>query len=88
MGASSTGGGTINGRGGSGMAPWTGISLRILRRVDGDEDLAPRVFAMAISEKVGGGACVAWAQMGSHMERCFGLPPLWHLRQVQMTGLK
>ena len=30
------------------MEPWIGVSLRILRRVDGDEDLAPRVLAMAV----------------------------------------
>ena len=65
MGASSTGGGTTNGRGGSGMAPWTGISLRILRRVDGDEDLAPRVLAMTVSEKVVGGVRVTWLRWGS-----------------------
>ena len=40
------------------------VSLGALKRLDGDEDLAPRVFAMAISEKVAGGACTAWAQMG------------------------
>ena len=57
MGASSTGGGTTSGRGGSGMAAWTWLSLGILRRVDGDEDLAPRVLAMAILEKVVRGAC-------------------------------
>ena len=55
MGASSTGGGTTSGRGGSGMAAWIGLSLRILRRADGGEDLAPRVLAIAISEKVPGG---------------------------------
>ena len=38
------------------MAPWTEVSLGILRQVDGDEDLAHRVLAMAISEKVAGGA--------------------------------
>ena len=52
---SSTGGGTTSGRGGSGVKPWTGVSLRTLRRLDGDEDLAPRVLAMAISEKVARG---------------------------------
>ena len=56
MGASSTGGGTTSGRGGSGMAAWTGLSFGILRRVDGDEDLAPRVLAMAILEKPTRGA--------------------------------
>ena len=56
MGASSTGGGTTNGREGSGMAAWAGLSFGILRRVDGDEDLAPRVLAMAILEKPARGA--------------------------------
>ena len=56
MGASLTGGGTTSGRGGSGMAPWTGVFLGTLRRVDGNEDLAPLVLAMAVSEKVAGGA--------------------------------
>ena len=56
MGASSTGGGTTSGRGDSDMEAWTGVSLGTLRRVDGDEDLAPRVLAMSISEKVAGGA--------------------------------
>ena len=55
MGASSTRGGTTSGHGGSGMAAWTRLSLGILKRVDGDEDLAPRVLAIAISEKVPGG---------------------------------
>ena len=45
MGASSTKGGTTSGHGGSGMAAWTVLSLRILRRVDGGEVLAPRVLA-------------------------------------------
>ena len=57
MGASSTGGGMTSGRGDSGMAAWRGLSLGILKRVDGDEDLAPQVLAMVISEKVAGGAC-------------------------------
>ena len=56
MGASSTGGGITSGRGDSDMAAWTRLSLGILKRVDGDEDLAPRVLAMAILEKVAGGA--------------------------------
>ena len=38
------------------MEPWIGVSLGTLRRLDGDEDLAPRVLAMALSEKVAGGA--------------------------------
>ena len=56
MGASSTRGGTTSGRGGSNMAAWIGLSLGILRRVDGDEDLAPLVLAMAVSEKMVRGA--------------------------------
>ena len=32
------------------------MSFGILRLVDGDEDLAPRVLAMAVSEKTVGGA--------------------------------
>ena len=56
MGAPSTGGGTTSGRGGSGMVAWTGLSLGILKRVNGNEDLTPRVLAMAVSEKVAGGA--------------------------------
>ena len=87
MGASSTGGGTTSGRGGSGMATWTGLSLWILRRVDGDEDLAPRVLAMAILEKVARGAHNLGSD-GGQMEGCSGLAPLWHLFEVQMTGLK
>ena len=50
MGASSTGGGTTRGRGGLDMAAWTRLSLGILRQVDGDEDLAPLVLAMAVSD--------------------------------------
>ena len=46
------------------MEPWTGVSLGALRRLDGDKDLAPQVFAMAISKKVARGAHAAWAQMG------------------------
>ena len=63
-GASSTGAGTTSSCGGSGMEPWTGVSLGALRRLDGDKDLAPQVFAMAISKKVARGAHAAWAQMG------------------------
>ena len=51
MGTSSTGGGTTGGHGGSGVAAWTRLSLGILRRDDGDEDLAPRVLAMAVLGK-------------------------------------
>ena len=50
MGTSSTGGGTTDGRGGSSVAAWTRLSFGTLRRDDGDEDLAPRVLAMAVSD--------------------------------------
>ena len=56
MGASSTGGGTTDGREGSGVASWTQLSLGTLRRDDGDEDLVPRVLAMVDSERTAGGA--------------------------------
>ena len=51
-----TGGGTRRGRGGSEVESWTGASLGILRRVDGDEDFAPRVLAMVVSAKTVGDA--------------------------------
>ena len=54
MGASSTGGGMTRGRSGSEVEPWTGVSFGILRRVDGDEDLAPRVLTMVESAKTAG----------------------------------
>ena len=38
------------------MESWTGASLGILRQVDGDEDFAPRVLAMAVSAKTTGDA--------------------------------
>ena len=38
------------------MEPWTSVSLGALRRLNGDEDLAPRVFSIALSKKVAGGA--------------------------------
>ena len=38
------------------MESWTGSSLGIFRRVDGDEDFAPRVLAMAVSAKMAGDA--------------------------------
>ena len=46
------------------MTPWIGVSLGTLRRLDGDEDLVPRFFSMAISKKVTEGARAAWVQMG------------------------
>ena len=81
MGAFSTGGETTSGHGGLGMAPWTEVSLGILRQVDGDEDLAPRVFTIALSKKVAGGA-----RGLAQTEGCSGLALLWHLFEVQMTG--
>ena len=56
MGASSTRGGMTRGRGGSDMATWIGLPLGILKRVDGDEDIAPLILAMAISKTVPEGA--------------------------------
>ena len=75
MGASSTGGGTTRGRGGSDMEPWTGVSLGILKRVDGDEDLAPQVLAMVVSEKTARGAHGLLRRRGQ-TGGCFGLAPL------------
>ena len=63
-GASSTDGGTANGCEGSVMEPCTRVSLGALRRLEGNEDLAPRVFSMAISKKVIRGVREAWAQVG------------------------
>ena len=63
-GASSTEGGTASGCGGSVMEPCTTATLGALGRLERDEALAPRVFAMADSEKVAEGARAAQAQMG------------------------
>ena len=51
-----TGGGTRRRRVGSKVESWTGGTLGILRRVDGDEDFAPRVLAMAMSAETIGDA--------------------------------
>ena len=75
MGASSTGGGTRRGRGGSEVGPWTGVSLGILSRVNGDEDLAPRVLAMAVSAKTVGDAHDLLRQR-RQTGGCSGLAPL------------
>ena len=75
MGASSTKGGTTRGRGGSDVEPWIGVSLRILKRVDGDEDLVPRVIAMVVSEKTTGGAR-GLCRRRRQTEGCSGLAPL------------
>ena len=40
------------------------VSLGALRRLEGNEDLAHWVFAMAILKKGVGGTRTAWAQMG------------------------
>ena len=64
-GASSIEGGTTSGCEGSVMEPCAGATLGPLGRPEGDEVLAPRVFAMAASEKVAKGVRTTWAQMGS-----------------------
>ena len=75
VGASLTGGGMRRGRGGSEVEPWTGVSLRILRRVDGDEDIVPHVLAMVVSAKTAGGArdLLRWRRQTGG---CSGLAPL------------
>ena len=75
MGASSIGGGTTRGLGGSEVEPWTGVSLGILRRVDGDEDLAPRVLDMVVLEKTAGDVrdLLRWRRQTGG---CSGLVPL------------
>ena len=78
MGASSIGGGTTRGRGGSDVVAWTNVSLGILRPVDGDEDLAPRVLAMAGRRR--------WAEVrapevqmrGRRWRVALFLAPLWY----------
>ena len=75
MGASSTGGGTTRGHGGSDMEPWTGVSLGILRLVDGDEDLAPRVLTMVVSAKTAEGAR-SLLRRRRQTGGCSGLAPL------------
>ena len=69
------GGETRRGRGGSEVESWTGTSLGILRRVDGDKDFTPRVLAMVVSAKTAGdarGLLRRRRQTGG----CFGLAPL------------
>ena len=75
MGASSTGDGTTRGHGDLEVEPWTDVSLGILRHVDGDEDLAPRVLAMVVSAKTAGGArdLLRWRRQTGG---CSGLAPL------------
>ena len=75
MGASSTGDGMTCGRGGSEVEPWTGVSLGILRRVDGNEDLAPRVLAIEVLEKTVGGAH-GLLRRRRQTGGCSGLAPL------------
>ena len=60
-GASPIDGGMTSGSEGSIMEPSTRVSLGALRRLAGDEDLAPQVFTMADSKKVVRGARAAWA---------------------------
>ena len=90
-GASSTEDEMTSGCEGSVMEPCIGVSLGALRWFEGDEDLTPRVFAMADLEKVIRGACATWAQMGVLWKWCSILAAISHLRKVfawQMTGLK
>ena len=70
------------------MEPCTRVSLGALRRLEGDEDLAPRVFAMVDSEEVVGDARATWAQIGVLWKWCSSLGLISHQREVQMTGLK
>ena len=51
------------------------MSLGILRRVDGDEDLAPRVLAMAVPAKTTEDARGLFRQK-RQMGGCSGLAPL------------
>ena len=48
------------------MAAWTLLSLGILKRDDGDEDLAPRVLAMAGQRS---GRRCAWLGSGEEVRR-------------------
>ena len=75
MGVSSTESGMTRGRGGSEVEPWTGVSLGILRRVDGDEDLAPRVLDMVVLEKTTGDVHDLLRRM-RQTRGCSGLAPL------------
>ena len=75
MGASSIRGGMTHGRGGLEAEPWTGMFLGILRRVDGDEDLAPLVLAMAVSAKTAEGAR-SLLRRRRQTGGCSGLAPL------------
>ena len=75
MGAFLTGGGTRRGCGGSEVESWTGSSLGIFRRVDGDEDFAPRVLAMAVSAEMVGDARDLLRRR-RQMRGCSGLAPL------------
>ena len=90
-GASSTEDEMTSGCEGSVMEPCTWATLDALGRLEGDEVLTPRVFAMADLEKVIRGAFAAWAQMGVLWKWCSVLAPISHQREVfarQMTGLK
>ena len=69
------------------MEPSIGVSCGALLRLDGDEDLAPRVLTMADSEDMGGGARGLGLDGREKMEGCSSLALLWHLFEVQMTGL-
>ena len=77
-----TGGRARRGRGSSEVESWTGAPLGILRRVDGDEDFAPRVLAMAMSAD--GRKCVRLAQAKEANERVLWLGSSWPLFKVQI----
>ena len=87
-GASSTEGGTDSGCEGSVMEPCTGVALGALRRLEGDEDLSSLVFCHGYLREGSRRCARVLGSDGGQMEGCFGLAPLWHLREVQMTGLK
>ena len=57
------------------MESWTGAPLGILRRVDGDEDFAPRVLAMVmLAEMVGDARSLL--RRRRQTRGCSGLAPL------------
>ena len=68
------------------MEPWTGVFDEALVRLDGEEDLAPRVIAMAGRRR--------WAEVRGRgsgerekMEGCSVFGSSLVLFKVQMTGL-
>ena len=57
------------------MESWTSAPLGILRQVDGDEDFASRVLAMAMSADTARDAC-GLLRRRRQMGGCSGLAPL------------